>query len=138
MLTKDDDFTELDIKEEDQFKNDDLHIPVSTEVLSMEEFFGTNVVEPKDIQLKVREMLVPMALNTYKTLLHSSDLKVKKSAADAIMEIAGLKGGGSFNAPTGGMGGVTFNLLGEEKKNLMGAFGEIIKGELIEEAEVVK
>jgi len=134
MLLDNDD--EIEVSSEDQFKNEDLNIPLSTEVLSMKEFFGTEVIEPKDIQIKVREMLVPMALNTYKTLLSSSDLKVKKSAADAIMEIAGLKGGGNFQNKDGGLGGVTFNLLGEEKKNLMGAFGEIIKGELVEEIEV--
>jgi len=129
---------ELVISEEDQFDDEDLNIPASTEVLSMEEFFGTTVIEPEDIQLKVREMLVPMALSTYKQLLSSGDVKVRKSSADAIMEIAGLKGNTNFQPKSGGLGGVTFNLLGEERKNLMGAFGEIIKGELIEEVEVVK
>ena len=130
--------SEIEIDPSEQFDLGDLNIPSRSDVISMTEFFGSEVVTTEDIQVKVREMLVPMALNTYKSLLSSTDLKVKKSAADAIMEIAGLKGGGSFQPKQGGLGGVTFNLLGEERKNLMGAFGEIIKGDLIEEVEVVK
>lgn len=129
---------EINISPEDQFDESELNIPSRTEIISMKEFFGTeaNLVTTEDIQTKVREMLVPMALNTYKSLLSSTDLKVRKSAADAIMEISGLKGGANFQSKTGGLGGVTFNLMGAERKNLMGAFGEVIKGELVEELEI--
>ena len=134
-----DEVGEIEILDGDKFSSKDLNIPSNIEVKSMVDLFGVDITEPKDIQIKVREKLVPLALNTYKSLLNSGDPKIKKSAADAIMEVAGLKGN-SISPPKvpGGLGGITFNLMPEEKKNLTGAFGEIIKGELIVEAEVIE
>ena len=134
-----DEVGEIEILDGDKFSSKDLNIPSNIEVKSMVDLFGVDITEPKDIQIKVREKLVPLALNTYKSLLNSGDPKIKKSAADTIMEVAGLKGN-SIAPPKvpGGLGGITFNLMPEEKKNLIGAFGEIIKGELIVEAEVIE
>ena len=80
LSKEDEEIEEIEVSPENQFDPEDLNIPLSTQVLSMEEFFGSKVVEPEDIQIKVREMLVPMALSTYKSLLSSGDLKVRKSA----------------------------------------------------------
>lgn len=47
---------------------------------------------PAATKEQVQRELVPLALETYRTLLTSEDKKIRKETADTIMEIIGLLG----------------------------------------------
>ena len=77
--------------------------------------------ETADIVRHIRKLHVPLALDTYyKLMIGAKDEKVRKSAADAIMEIEGAKGNKSA-----AVGGVNFTIEGDFLKLALSAMGKI-------------
>lgn len=96
----------------------DIHLPSSAELVDIRETFGNIADNPEEIRQKARELLVPMAMLTYKNLMTSGEPKLQKAAADAVIDLAGLKSGGSGTGALLGGKSIT-GLIGEEQKSLM-------------------
>ena len=130
-MTVDEDF---DIVKE-YFEEDETSLPPSAELIEIEQAFSDVLDNPQAIRDLVRKKYVPSALMAYVDLLKSNDPKIKKAAADSILEIADVKGINK-NQPLGG-NTVNFNLGQEAQGNLFKALGVLSQGEIIQEAEIV-
>ena len=108
--------------------------PPSMDLVKIEETFGNVLNDPQAIRNLVREKYVPAALLAYEQLLTSSDPKIRKAAADTIMEIADVK---DNNKSSGGGGIINFNLGLEAQGNLTKALGALAHGEIMQIAEVI-
>jgi len=108
--------------------------PPSMDLDKIEQAFSKVLDNPQAIRALVREKYVPAALLAYEQLLTSSDPKIRKAAADAILEIADVKG--INKGPLGGQT-VNFNLGGEAQGLLFEALGALSQGEIIQDAEVI-
>ena len=108
--------------------------PPSMDLVKIEETFGEVLGDPQAIRDLVREKYVPAALLAYEQLLTSSDPKIRKAAADTIMEIADVKG---INKSSGSGGVINFNLGLEAQGNLSKALGALAQGEIMQIAEVI-
>jgi len=106
---------------------ENLRIPPTATLVDIEETFGEALQDIEALKEKVRTLLVPMAILTYKDLMSSKDPKMRKSAADAVMEIADLKGSsGSRGGRSGESKSINFfNLPPEESKILLGSLGKV-------------
>jgi len=104
------------------------------ELMEIEQAFENILDDPQAIRNLVREKYVPSALMAYVDLLKSSDPKIKKAAADSILEIADVKG---INKGQIGVGTVNFNLGTEAQGNLVKALGVLSQGEIIQQAEII-
>ena len=122
-------------EEEEFFDVGEAAVPKDIQLTKMTEYFGDSLENTEAVKSKVRTLFVPMALLTYKDLLESGDPKIRKSAADAIMEIADIKGPQKQSG--GGVGAINFNLGGEGKNNLLSALGALSKGEIIQDVEII-
>lgn len=116
------------------FEEDETSLPPSAELVKIEQAFNDVLDNPQAIRDLVREKYVPSALMAYVDLLKSNDPKIKKAAADSILEIADVKGV-QKGQPLGNT--VNFNLGQEAQGNLFKALGVLSQGEIIQEAEIV-
>ena len=124
---------EFDIGDE-FFAEGEASLPPSTALVEMEQAFEATLDDPQAIRDLVREKYVPSAILAYVDLLESTDPKMRKSAADTIMEIADVKDS-SKKSTQGHV--MNFNLGGESQKLLIEALGVLSQGEIIQEAEIV-
>lgn len=128
---------EFDIENE-YFEEDETSLPPSTELTVLTEIenaFENILDDPQAIRDLVREKYVPSALMAYVDLLKSNDPKIKKAAADSILEIADVKG---VNKGQIGSSVVNFNLGQEAQGNLISALGVLSQGTIVQEAEIVE
>jgi len=125
---------EFDIVEE-YFKEEETSLPPSMELVEIEQAFEDVLDDPQAIRNLVRERYVPSALMAYVDLLQSTDPRIKKAAADSILEIADVKG-----INKGQISGsiVNFNLGQEAQGNLFKALAVLSQGTIIQEAEIIK
>lgn len=120
---------------DEYFEENETSLPPSAELVEIEKAFEQILDDPQAIRDLVREKYVPSALMAYVDLLRSTDPKIKKAAADSILEIADVKGVNKNILPNQT---VNFNLGGEGQGNLMKALGVLSQGTIIQEAEIVK
>ena len=79
-------------------------------------------LDTPSVRAKVRRELAPIALETYRYLMvNAQDEKLKKAAADAVMEIEGSKSGKALAAP----GSASFQVSGDFLKIAMPAVARI-------------
>ena len=131
----------LDIEEEflledEFFAEGETSEPPSTELVKIEETFAGILGDPQAIRDLVREKYVPAALLAYEQLLTSADPKIRKAAADTIMEIADVKDNNKSSG--GGSGVINFNLGLEAQGILTKALGTLAHGKIMQIAEVVE
>ena len=130
----------LDVQEdynlnEEYFGEEESSLPPSAELKEIERAFDAVLDNPQAIRDLVRERYVPAALMAYVDLLRSNDPKIKKAAADSILEIADVKGINKAQL-TGGQT-INFNLNKEPQKRLFEALGALSQGTIMQEAEIV-
>ncbi len=125
---------EFDIVKE-YFEEGETTLPPSTVLIEIEHAFENILDDPQAIRDLVREKYVPSALMAYVDLLKSNDPKIKKAAADSILEIADVKG---VNKNQIGSPVVNFNLGTEAQGNLVKALGVLSQGTIIQEAEIIR
>lgn len=87
--------------------------------------------DPSEGARYVAEVLDPLALSTYQTLLTDPDPKIRRAAASDVQELVGRKG---KSGPS--VGGITFNLTQEKMNGLVGGLAKVLTGRRAEQ-EVV-
>lgn len=91
-------------------------------------------IDTPSVRAKVRRELAPIAIETYRHLmLNAQDEKIRKSAADAVMEIEGSKSGKALSAP----GAASFQVSGDFLKIAMPAVARVAAARAPQEAEDV-
>ena len=120
---------------EGYFEEGETSDPPSMELMEIEQAFGKVLDDPQAIRDLVREKYVPSALMAYVDLLKSGDPKIKKAAADSILEIADVKGVNKNQSLGGHV--MNFNLNPEAQKMLFGAMGTLSEGTIIQDAEII-
>ncbi len=119
---------------DDYFEEGETADPPSMELKEIEQAFSEILDDPQAIRDLVRKRYVPDALMAYVDLLKSTDPKIKKAAADSILEIADVKG--INKGQLGGERTINFNLGGEAQKMLFGALGTLSQGTIMQAAEI--
>jgi hypothetical protein len=126
---------EFDLND-DYFAQGEAADPPSMELVEIEQAFSEILDDPQAIRDLVRRKYVPAALMAYVDLLKSTDPRIKKAAADSILEIADVKG--IQKGQLGGERTINFNLGGDAQKMLFGALGTLSQGTIMQVAEIVE
>ena len=121
---------------EGYFEEGETSDPPSMELQEIEQAFSEILDDPQAIRDLVRERYVPDALMAYVDLLKSGDPKIKKAAADSILEIADVKG--INKAQIGGGQTINFNLNPESQKRLLESLGTLSQGTIMQDVEIIE